>query len=651
MNNGTTSDFIKIFHGDNKVNFRVINTTNPKDIKIFNINGTYEEYKDQLRFYNDMNFEVYFTVNSGGTKQAEINKVNAVFIDLDCGKDSSKQYFPIGKVESYKREQLNKINQFEFKPSAIIETRNGYHVYWVTNTEVNIDKFQSYQDELIKYFDSDVRVNTLERIMRLPNYYWNKDTNNKFKVKLVELNNNQYDVNELIKKVTELNNNNITNNQTNTNDNVDVRGKGVKDRISINNSSLPLTLNSRTRRRDLCVPLIEEGEIGALQEILKPEYRLMENEGEFYDYITQEIDLSELLGVPMGRSFKCLFHNDSSPSASIFISNRGQYFYKCHSASCGFRGNIIRCIERLRGCKRPQAINFIKEVFKLEIKDTDWQREQKQILMTNKKMLLSGEFEDTYPEVYKIVKKYIGVINVLHDIAIEHVYDEQFTDDNNNVVFFASMQKICQALELAKVNQRISKQIGLLAFMYLVNKLNKAQIPEVLEKKATNIAATHKHKNIVSFYSIPSYSDNQMVKSMERAILYAENNMTMKAWGKELLERTFGKEVADEVYPYMKGDKPHEKKPTIKTEHIHKITNDLIEEKGFATEKEITYCLQGLYSELNQPYNKQVIARQVKISLQEMLNAYDWKRIRLNKKIKEQQGIECEGYPFVIVPN
>lgn len=646
MDNETTNDFIRIFHGKNDVHFRVINTK--QNLK-FNLKGSYEDNKDQLSFYNDMNFEVYFTVNSGGTKQTEINKVNAVFIDLDCGKDSNKQYFPIDKVESYKHEQLNKINQFEFKPSAIIETRNGYHVYWITNTEVNIDKFQSYQDELIKYFDSDIRVNTLERIMRLPNYYWNKDTNNKFKVKLIELNNNQYDVNELIKKVTELNNNNITNNQTNTKSDVDLE-KGVNNRISIKNSYLSLTLNSRTQRRGLCVPLIEEGEVGVLQEVLKSEYKLMENEGEFYDYITQGIDLSTLLGVPMGKSFNCVFHNENIPSASIFISNRGQYFYKCHSASCGFRGNIIRCIERLRNCNRSQAINFIKQIYKLDIKDTEWQKEQKNILQANKRMIMSGEFEETYPEIHKIVKKYLGVLNVLHDIAIDHVYDERFSDDDNNVVFFASLPKICTALDMVKVNQRVSKQIGLLAFLYLIKKLNEEQIPEDYLRKAKHIAAKHKHAHIVSFYSIPSYSDKEMVKSLERALEYTENNLTMKAWSRELLERTFGVEVANEIYPYLKGKKVSTK-ANLRTEHIHKVTTDLIQEKGYATEKEIVYFLQVMYSEGNKTYSKQQLQRQLKVSLQEMLDTYGWKRIRLTKTIKAEYGIECEGYPFAIVSN
>ncbi len=645
MNIYTTNDFLKLFHGENKINFRVINTAQDKK---FNLYNTYDEIKDQLGFYNEMNFEVYFTVNSGGTKQPEINKINAVFIDLDCGKDANKNYHSLTKVESYKKEQLSKINQFEYKPSTIVETRNGYHVYWITNTTVEIDKFKTYQNELIKYFDSDVRVNTIERIMRVPNYYWNKDIHNKFKIKLIELNNNQYDINELINKVTQLNETNT--NQVELSVDKSKLEKGVKDRISIKNSYLPLTLNPQTKRRDLCIPLIEEGEIEALQSVLKSEYKLMENEGEFYDYMTQEIDLAEVLGVPMGRSFKCVFHNDSSPSASIFISNRNQYFYKCHSASCGFRGNIIRCVERLRGCNRAQAINFIKAIYKLDIKDTEWQKEQRSLLQANKRMIMSGEFEETYPEIHKVVKKYLGVINVLHDIAIEHVYDERFSDDNNNVIFFASIQKICTALDMVKVNQRVSKQIGLLAFVYLINKLNEEQIPEDYLRKAKHIAAKYKHKNLVSFYSIPSYSDMHMVKSLERAILYAENNLTMKAWSRELLERTFGSEVANEIYPYLK-EKKISKQANVRTEHIHKITVDLLNTQGYATEKEIIYYLQVMYSEANKSYSKQQLQRQLKVSLQEMLDTYGWNRVRLTKKVKEQYGIDCEGYPFAIVNN
>jgi hypothetical protein len=629
MTNNTINNFLQLFHNENKIHFRAINGHLHKS---FNQFGTYSELQDQLQFYNDSNFDIYFTVNSGGTKQTEINKINAVFIDFDCGRNKQKEYYPIEYVNEYKQKQLQIINQFNYKPSAIIETRNGLHVYWLVNN-ATIDQFIQCQSLLIQYFNSDPAVKTIERIMRVPGYYWCKDIHNKYKTGIQLINNNTYDINELIGNLSKI----ITYCENGE--------KRVNDRISLNNTSLSITQNSRSG--NVCVDSIKNGDIELLQAIIKPIPRLLENEGEFYDYITQEINLNEFLGVPSG-SFRCIFHDDNNPSAGIFITKNNQYFYKCHSASCGFRGNIIRCVERLRRCNRPQAINFIKQVYKLEVKETEWQQEQKKFLESNKRMILSGEFEEAYPEIHKVVKKYLNVLNVIHDIAIDHVYDEKFSDDNNNVVFFASIPKICRALDMNNVNSKVPNRIGLLAFLLLIKKLNEEQIPEKYLRKAKHHAATYKQKNIVSFYSIPSYSDEHMIKSLERAIMYVENNITMKGWSRELLQRTFGDDIANEIYPYFKHRKLT-KKSTIRTEHIHKVTNELINTYGYALEKEILENMVNMYSGMNQNYSKEQLHKQIKRSLQEMLDTYGWVRVRLNNKIKEAYSIQCEGYPFAIV--
>ena len=50
---------------------------------------------------------LYFIPNSGGVKGKEITKFNTFFIDLDCGKDESKKYFPLEYVEKYKKKIKN----------------------------------------------------------------------------------------------------------------------------------------------------------------------------------------------------------------------------------------------------------------------------------------------------------------------------------------------------------------------------------------------------------------------------------------------------------------------------------------------------------------------------------------------------------------
>jgi hypothetical protein len=175
-----TNQFLKAFHVEDKINFRVI-----KDIPI-NLNGTYEELEDKLHKYNNEGYNIYFIVNSGGTHINEINRINAVFIDFDCGKDENKQYYPLEKTKQFKNECLEKVGAFKYQPSFIIETRNGIHVYWLLNGSTTNEQYLECQLRLIKYFNSDPAIKDLTRIMRVPGFNWVKDIQNPFMCNIIE---------------------------------------------------------------------------------------------------------------------------------------------------------------------------------------------------------------------------------------------------------------------------------------------------------------------------------------------------------------------------------------------------------------------------------------------------------------------------------
>jgi hypothetical protein len=130
--------------------------------------------------------------------------------------------------------------------------------------------------------------------------------------------------------------------------------------------------------------------------------RIVTNRAELYQAIGK-IDLIEFLGLESDK-FNCIFHDDHNPSAGIFIGNDGSYIYKCHSESCGFVGGIIRIVERLAKCNKPKAINFIKAVYGIELQESEWQKEQKEILQANIDYLLSGKMEEEFPELHKRIK-------------------------------------------------------------------------------------------------------------------------------------------------------------------------------------------------------------------------------------------------------
>jgi len=59
-----TKTFLEAFHQNNKINFRALK----EGQKPLNLNGYYNQYiEDKLKQLNEQGYNIYFTVNSGGT--------------------------------------------------------------------------------------------------------------------------------------------------------------------------------------------------------------------------------------------------------------------------------------------------------------------------------------------------------------------------------------------------------------------------------------------------------------------------------------------------------------------------------------------------------------------------------------------------------
>lgn len=119
--------------------------------------------------------DAYFYIN-GGTKQSHISKAIAFYVDLDAGRDKSTgQYLRPKEVFAIKQEFLKKIKSFAVKPSWIVDTRNGYQVYWILEESIEPGiLWNGIQKKLANYFDADVRAMKINQIYRVPFTWWRK---------------------------------------------------------------------------------------------------------------------------------------------------------------------------------------------------------------------------------------------------------------------------------------------------------------------------------------------------------------------------------------------------------------------------------------------------------------------------------------------
>ncbi len=82
------------------------------------------------------------------------------------------------------------------------------------------------------------------------------------------------------------------------------------------------------------------------------------------------------LGLKLGLN-KCLFHDDRSPSLSIYQRN-GAYLYHCFG--CGQKGDVVHFVKIVQGCSTKEALEILTtgNNFRLADVQTDLDKQQRE---------------------------------------------------------------------------------------------------------------------------------------------------------------------------------------------------------------------------------------------------------------------------------
>lgn len=151
---------------------------NPR-VKLSGMNHT-GNVDEVLRANIDDKSDAYFYVN-GSRKKDDIKIVRACYIDLDAGRDANGQYYRPKEVVQIKAAFMKKILSFGVKPSWVVDTRNGYQVYWILSDNdhklgltANKKYWNGIQKKLANYFNADIRAMKINQIFRIPFTWWRK---------------------------------------------------------------------------------------------------------------------------------------------------------------------------------------------------------------------------------------------------------------------------------------------------------------------------------------------------------------------------------------------------------------------------------------------------------------------------------------------
>lgn len=140
---------------------------------------------EEINQLNSAGYNLYFFPNhpskdvyAAGVKHLSgkhIDIFNFVFVDMDL-KDG---------VYKTKEDFLKKVSQFPLKPTMVIDSGNGIHVYWRVEN-LTRDVYVITQLALINYFKTDPSVFTVLQLMRLPGSLNTKKHKNYIQAAVIE---------------------------------------------------------------------------------------------------------------------------------------------------------------------------------------------------------------------------------------------------------------------------------------------------------------------------------------------------------------------------------------------------------------------------------------------------------------------------------
>ncbi|MBM7605575.1 hypothetical protein JOC75_003598 [Metabacillus crassostreae] len=150
---------------------------------------------------NSPNFKGMDSCTTTNKHVIEGGNINCQFVDIDAPKDLRHDY---RLVKEWKKKLKERILAFSLRPSYVIETKNGYHVYWLLENGQH-HLFRHIQMQLVKHFDGDSKCVNESRLLRLPHFYHRKDPSDPYGVRFkIKEPNNRYIQEDLKDSLPEL---------------------------------------------------------------------------------------------------------------------------------------------------------------------------------------------------------------------------------------------------------------------------------------------------------------------------------------------------------------------------------------------------------------------------------------------------------------
>lgn len=125
----------------------------------------------ELREWNGRGFGIFCAVQKfkGPRRIENLERIRAWCCDIDSGTKAA---------------QVERIKKSPLKPSSVVETKAGHHVYFRA-AEGTQERYRQITTRLVEFFGADPNARDLARVLRVPGYLHLKDPTDPFLVKHV----------------------------------------------------------------------------------------------------------------------------------------------------------------------------------------------------------------------------------------------------------------------------------------------------------------------------------------------------------------------------------------------------------------------------------------------------------------------------------
>lgn len=307
----------------------------------------------------DMSTNLWLTPNTSnqyknGRKKAkgeDITDFNSWFVDIDAGKVNGK-YLPLDEVARRKTKMRAVISALP-EPTAVIETRNGYHVYFACYNVNSREDWQAIEDKLIDRIKiADPCARDVSRLLRVPYSIHTKDPKNPYTCNLISAARVQYpaaDLSSLLDAKA---------------DAIAAACQDYETAYGATRKNTVRNTNSKPRTSAAPVDKPTNAAIEAVKRLqLPPSYNgslsIPNPVPDLIPYIKANARIGTLLDLPYNTALRCIYddHPDRHPSATIYRNaNNDRYVCSCNQ---GHADDVINVVCRLAHCDTSTAIDYL----------------------------------------------------------------------------------------------------------------------------------------------------------------------------------------------------------------------------------------------------------------------------------------------------